>query len=64
MLELSHIKMDSREKVKDFNQRYLSLRNKIPVDSKPIDSVVIEFYTSTLPQTMAMFVKQKENTML
>ena len=56
VLDLSRIKMDSKEKVKDFNQRFLSLNNKIPIKSRPMDGVVIEFYTSFLPQTMAMFV--------
>jgi hypothetical protein len=56
--------MDSKEKVKDFNQHFLSLRNRIPVDTGPTEGVVMEFYTSSLPQTMAMFVKQKEKTTL
>ena len=62
MLEFFHIRMYSKENVKDFNQIFLSLRNKILVDSRPIERVVIEFYTSALPQTMDMFVKQKEKT--
>ena len=50
--------MDGKEKIKDFNQPFLSLRNKIHVESRPLDGVVIKFYTSGLPQTMEMFVKQ------
>lgn len=64
MVELSCIRMDSKEKVKDFNQRFISLKNKILVESRPRDDVVIEFYTSSLPEMMAMFVKQKEKTTL
>ena len=45
VLELSHIRMDGKEKVKDFNQHFLSLRNKMPVESRPIEGVVTEFYT-------------------
>ena len=56
--------MDSKEKVKDFNKCFISLRNRILVDSRPTEGVVIEFYTSTLPQMMAMFVKQNEKNML
>ena len=63
-LELSHIRMDGKEKVKDFNRRFLSLRNKIPAESRPTEGVVTEFYTSALPQTMAVFVKQSKKTTL
>ena len=50
--------MDGKEKIKDFNQRFLSLRNKIPVESRPPEGVVIEFYTSSLLQTMEILMKQ------
>lgn len=40
VLELSRIRMDSKEKVKEFNQRFLSLRNRIPVDSVLTEGVV------------------------
>ena len=33
-LELSRMKMDPKEKVKDFNQRLLTLRNRILEGSK------------------------------
>lgn len=58
VLELSRIRMNGKEKIKDFNQCFLSLRNKISVESRPLEGVVIEFYTLDLPQTMAMFMKQ------
>lgn len=64
MLELSCIRMDNKEKVKDFNKIFLSLRNKIHVDSRTNEELVIEFYTSSLPQMMAMFVKHKEKATL
>jgi hypothetical protein len=35
VMELSSIKMNPKEKVKDFNQRFLTLKNKILVDSMP-----------------------------
>ena len=54
--------MDGKEKVKDFNQCFINLRNKIPVESRPTKGVVTKFYTSALLQTMAMFVKQAQNT--
>ena len=57
VLKLSRIKMDNKEKVEDFHKIFLSLRNKILGDSMPIEGVVIKFYSFSLPQTMAMFVK-------
>jgi hypothetical protein len=48
VLELSRIKMDSKEKVKDFNQIFLSLINKIHDTSKLVEDVSIKFYTSSL----------------
>lgn len=56
--------MDDKEKIKYFNQRFLSLRNRIPFESRSTEGVVIEYYTSPLPQTMAMFVKQTRKTTL
>ena len=51
--------MESKEKVKDFNQRFITLRNRISTTSRPAEDVTVEFYTSALPVSMAMFVRQK-----
>ena len=64
VLELSRIRMETKEKVKDFNQRFLTLRNRIPTISRPAEDVTIEFYTSALPVSMAMFVRQKSKLTL
>lgn len=56
--------MDVKEKFKDFNQCFLSLINRIPKTSRPTNDVTIEFYMSTLPPNMAMFVKRMEKTTL
>jgi hypothetical protein len=50
--------MDPKERVKDFNQHFLTLRNKILETSRPINDVTIKFYTSSLPPSMAMFMKR------
>jgi hypothetical protein len=63
-LDLSRIKMDTNEKVKDFNQRFLSLLKWISRASKHVEDVTIEFYTSSLPMSMAMFVKNIEKATL
>jgi hypothetical protein len=60
VLYISRIKMDTNEKVKYFNQHLFSLLKQIPRASKPVEDVTIEFYTSSLPMSMAMFVKNAE----
>ena len=64
VLELSLIRMDGKEKIKDFNHHFLTLKNKIPVESRPPKGVVVEFYTSSLPQMIAMFVKKTRKVTL
>ena len=64
VLEFSHIRMDGKEKIKDFNRCFLSLRNNIPVESRQLEGVVVELYTSTLPQMTTMFVKQTHKVTL
>jgi hypothetical protein len=44
--------------VKEFNQRFITLLNKIP--DKPPKAVQIEYYIASLPLPVAMFVKRKE----
>jgi hypothetical protein len=57
-LEISTIKINKKEKVKDFNQIFIMLRNRIP--DKSTEVVQSEFYTATLLPPIAMFVKRKE----
>ena len=57
-LELYQIKMESKERIKDFNQIFLTLKNKIPVSSQPPEDIIIENYTSALPKYPGMFVKR------
>jgi hypothetical protein len=46
-MDLSSLKMNPKEKVKDFNQRFLTLKNRIPADSMPVESLVIAYYTTS-----------------
>ena len=57
-LELARIKMESKERIKDFNQCFLTLFNKIPVASQSPQDIVIENYATALPKSLGMFVKQ------
>ena len=55
VLEISRMRFDKKDKVKDFNQIFINLLNCIP--EKPAESIQVEFYTTALPPTIAMFVK-------
>jgi len=55
--ELGSLKMEGKEKVKDFNQRFISILNKFVMDTKPHDSITVYYYTSTLPTNIAQFTK-------
>jgi len=60
VMELSRMKIEPKERVKDFNQRFLTLRDKIPPILRPAEEVTIEFYTKGLLITIAMFVKRSK----
>lgn len=57
LLELARLKINENEKVKELNQRFITLLNKIP--DKPSKAIQVEYYTDALPLTIAMFVKRK-----
>jgi len=56
--ELGSLKMEGKEKVKDFNQRFTRILNKFAADTKPHDSIIVDYYTSALPTNIAQFVKR------
>ena len=56
--------MEPKERIKYFNQRCLTLKNKIHVVSQPPEDIIIENYTSSLPNYPGMFVKRVGKTKL
>jgi hypothetical protein len=50
--------------VNDYNQHFLTLLRCIPRASKPVEDISIELYTSGLPMSMEMFVKNAEKSTL
>jgi ribonuclease HI len=64
VMDLSNLKMNAKEKVKDFNQRFLTLKNRIPTDSMPAESLVISYYTKSLHQSIAIWVKRSKKATL
>jgi hypothetical protein len=62
--ELGAIIMDTRERVKYFNQRFLNVIIKFPHEFSPAQSLAIEYYTTALTLSIGMFVKQyNKNTL-
>jgi hypothetical protein len=55
--ELEAIKMEKREKGKDLNQRFITILTKFIVETTPLQSLSIEYYTSALVPSISMFVK-------
>ena len=58
LVELARLNINTNENVKEFNQIFITLLNKIP-DKLP-EVIQVEYYTASLPLTVAMFVKRKE----
>jgi hypothetical protein len=64
VMDLSNLKMNAKKKVKDFNQIFLTLKNRIPVDLMPVESLVIAYYTKALHQSIAIWVKRSKKATL
>ena len=62
VLELSRMRLDKNDKVKDFNQIFINLLNRIL--ENPAESIQVEFYIAALPPAIAMFVKAREKRTL
>jgi hypothetical protein len=62
--ELISIKMEKKEKIKYFNQHFTTILNKFHVDVEPIEALTVEYYTSSLHPSIAMFVKRAGKTTL
>ena len=62
VLEISRMRCYKKDKIKDFNQRFINLLNYIP--EKPAKSIQVKFYTTSLPPSIAMFVKARQKRTL
>ena len=54
--DLSNLKSQQNQPIKDFNSRFNKLLNKIPQVSKPSEQVRSEWYINALPSNIAIFV--------
>jgi hypothetical protein len=62
--EFGAIIMDKRERVKDFNHRFLNVLIKFPHEVAPAQSLAIEHYIVALTPSIGMFVKQSNRNTL
>jgi len=62
--DLSNLKANSYERIKDFNSKFNKLLNKIPTASNPAVDVQIEWYISSLPSNIAIFVDRTNKATL
>jgi hypothetical protein len=58
MVELFAATMSSKERVKDFNQRFMTILKKFQSMAKPTQELQIEVYANALPASISMFVKR------
>jgi hypothetical protein len=58
MVELFVTTMSSKERFKDFNQRFTTILNKFQTEAKPTQELQIEVYTNALPASISMFGKR------
>ena len=62
--DLSNLKAEAREPIKDFNVRFNKILNKIPTASQPSKEVRCEWYITTLPSNLAVFVDRENKKTL
>ena len=62
--DLSNLRAESREPIKDFNLRFNKILNKIPTASQPGKEVRSEWYITSLPSNIAIFVDRANKTTL
>jgi hypothetical protein len=58
MVELFTATMSLKERVKYFNQRFMTILNKFHPAEKPTQELQIEVYANALPASISMFVKR------
>ena len=62
--DLSNLKAEAREPIKDFNLRFNKILNKIIAASQPSEEVRCEWYITALPSNLDIFVERANKTTL
>jgi len=58
--DLSIMKVNPKETINDFNQRFMAVLNKLPQTSKPAQYILCGFYLTGLPTTIVAFIMNVE----
>ena len=58
MKELLSLRMDKKEKVQYFNQRFAAHLNNFSATTNPAEETLVEYYTSALFPNITMFFKR------
>jgi hypothetical protein len=58
MAELFAANMNSKDRVKNFNQRFTTILNKFQLVAKPTQELQIKVYANALLASISMFVKR------
>ena len=64
MKGLCPLKKERKEKVHSFTQIFIAYLKNFSEANKPLDRVLIEYYTSALGSELAMFAKMKSKPIL
>ena len=64
MKELLAIIKEKKERMHNFNQRFVAHLNNFVATIKPAENTLIEYYTSALGPEIAMFVKRSDKPTL
>ena len=64
VIELSSLRIKPKKGVRDFNQRFCCLKNKIPATVLPAKERLIAYYINAFPTIIAMWVKRDRKTTL
>ena len=62
--DLSNLKAQAKEHIKDFDLRFNKILNKIPTTSQPSEEVRCEWYITALPSNIAIFMDRENKTTL
>ena len=64
MKELLSLWMDKKEKVQDFNHRFVAHLSNFRTTRNPVEETLVEYNTLALCPNIAMFVKREVKCML
>ena len=64
VMDLYSLRIKGKERVKDFNQRFSCLKNRIPTNVLPTEELLVAYYIKGIPTPITMWVKRAHKTVL